>query len=112
MAIWSRLKSLAGGHGVLRTLASAATLVIPDDDNAFFVSGSATVTSITIPSYLRNRELTFFGAASANVTFTNTDSPTVAGTMSLNGVNRQLTGAGMLKLFCDNDGTLRLMNLI
>lgn len=110
MSMWSRLKSLAGGHGALRTLASAATLVIPDDDNAFYVSGTTTITSITVTVSTRNRLLTFIGAASAGVKFTNTNTLTTAGQIFLQGSDRTLNESDVLQLYCQNDGTLILVN--
>lgn len=110
MAIWSRLKTLAGGAGTPPTLASAATLTLPEVDNGFYVSGTTTITSLVASTNTYNREVTFIGAASANVTFTNTDSPTTAGQMYLQGSNRLLQESDVLKLFCQTDGTWILVS--
>lgn len=110
MAIWSRLKSMAGGHGTLKTLASAATLYVPPDDNAYYLSGSTTITSLSVPKYLYNRKVTFIGAASAAVVFTNTNTLATAGEMYLQGSNLTLNESDVLELFCQNDGTWILLN--
>ena len=113
MSMPSRMKSGAGGDIVpdsKRTVASATALIIPDWTNVVYVSGSTTVTSISMPAQLRSRRVTFIGAASANVTFTNTDTLTTAGQMYLRGVNRQLQESTILELFCQADGTWIIVN--
>lgn len=105
MSMWSRIKSMLGGAVALRTVPSAATLPCPDDDNAFYVSGSTTVTSLYTPSWIRNRMVTIIGAASASVTFTNTNTLTTAGQMYLQGSDVVLNESDVLTLFCQNDGT-------
>lgn len=113
MAIWSRLKSIAGGHYPLSTLASAATLNLPSDDNAFYVSGTTTITSLlNADNVIRNRSVMFIGAASAVVTFTNTNSPTTAGEMYLHGANRTIQEDDVIELICKSDGTWILRNLV
>lgn len=111
-AIWGRLKSTAGGHGTLATLASAATVALPDDDNAFFLSGTTSITSLLVScAALRNRRVTFIGAASAVVTFTNTASPTL-GQMYLHGSNLVLHEDDVIELYCKSDGTWILVNFV
>jgi hypothetical protein len=113
MAKWSRIKCMLGGHGELETLASAATINVPDESNAFYLSGTTTITSILVGNKaLRNRQITFIGAAGAAVTFTNTNTPTTAGQMELRGANRLLEADGSIDLFIKNDGTLILRNLV
>lgn len=108
MSFWERAKSDLGGKGSTATVASAATLNLPDNDNVFFVTGSTTVTSLMIPSHLRRREVTLIGDTSANVTFTHTASPTTAGEMYLVGSNRTLLEGTVLKMFCRADGIWQL----
>ena len=111
MAIWSRLKSVAGGHYPLSTLASAATLNLPSDDNAFYISGSTTITSLlNADNVIRNRRVLFIGAASAAVTFTNTNTLTTAGEMYLQGSNLTLNEDDVLELLCKSDGTWIILN--
>lgn len=112
MSMWSRVKSMLGGHGPLVTVASAATTQLPDDDNAFFISGSATITNLKVPQHLRNRKVTLIGAASAAVVFTNTDTLTTAGQMYLQGANQTLTESDVIQLFCQNDGTWVMLNFL
>lgn len=111
MSMPGRFKSTAGGDIVpaaKRTVPSATTMVVPDWTNLFYVSGTTTVSAMTIPSHLRCRLLTFIGAASASVTFTNTNSPT-AGQMYLRGSNRLVTEDVVIQLLVKEDGTITLV---
>lgn len=110
MSEWSRVKSLLGGHKALSTIASATTLAVPEVNNAFYVSGSTTITSLTTPNYCRNREVTFIGATSASVTFTNTTGSTTAGQMDLAGESIVLSAKDILTLFCNENGVWQLVN--
>lgn len=110
MSEWSRLKSTVGGHRDPTTIASAATLTLPDVGNAFYVSGSVTITSLVTSTFVRNRRVTLIGAASANVAFTNTNTLTTAGQMYLQGANVTLNEDDVLELFCKNDGTWIIVN--
>jgi hypothetical protein len=111
MSYASRLKTLLGGKGNLKTLASAATLTIPDSDNAFFVSGTTAITSLLVTGgHVRNRKVAFIGASGASVLFTNTNTPTTAGQMELRGVDRTISADTVLELYCKSDGTWILWN--
>ena len=109
MSIPSRIKSSAGGHYPLQTRASAATMYLPPDDNCFLVSGSTTITSLVTDTWVRNRRVMLIGAASAAVTFTNTNSPT-ANQMYLQGANLVLNEDDVLELFCKSDGSWIIVN--
>lgn len=110
-SMWARVKTFLGGKQTLTTLASVATLNVPDDDNGYFISGSATITSLTVAPYLRNRQVTFIGAASASVTFTNTTDSTTAGQMDLGGENIVLSAKDIVTLFCDQNGVWQLVSI-
>lgn len=112
MSIWARLKTMAGGKGNLDTLASVATLRLPDNDSAWYVSGTTSVTSLYVPPFLYNRRVTLIGASSAQVSFANTDNPSTAGQMYLHGQNRIIREDDLIELFCKNDGTWILLNLV
>lgn len=109
MGFWSRLKSIAGGDIPTATLASASTLVLPDNRNVFLISGSTTVNLISAPAYTRGRLITLIGAASANVTFTNNNTTSTAGQMNLRGSDRQLLEDYVLQLWIKDDGTLNIV---
>ena len=110
MSMWSRVKSLLGGHGPLRSIASAATFYYPDDDNAIYISGTATITSLNTGQHMRVRKVMFIGAVGANVTFTNTNTPTTAGQMFLQGSNIVMNEDDVVELICKEDGTWILVN--
>lgn len=104
MAFIARIKTLAGGKKTLPTIASATTTNVPDGDNAFYISGSATITALVVPTSLRNREVTFIGAASAAVVFTHTASATTTNQMILGSGNITLGAGHVLVLFCKENG--------
>lgn len=110
MGMLDRLKSLAGGHKTLATIASGTTTAVPESDGAFYVSGSATITSLTTPNYCRNRQVTFIGAASASVTFTHTVGSTTAGQMDLGAQSIVLSAKDVLVLFCNENGVWQLVS--
>lgn len=110
MSMWGRLKSMVGGRESPSTLASAATLALKDEENTYYLSGTTTITSLTTPSFIRNRKVTFIGAASAGVTFTNTNTLTTAGQMYLQGSNLLMAEDDVIELFCKTDGTWILLN--
>lgn len=112
MSMTSRMKSDVGGAVPPRTIASAATLNCPDDDNLFFVSGTTTVTSLVTPQWIRNRKVRIIGAAAAVVTFTNTNTPTTAGQMYLHGQNRTIQEDDVIEMYCKDDGTWILLNVV
>lgn len=109
MAIWARLKSIAGGGGATPTVASATTIILPENDNVFLVSGSTTITTITVAAPQRNRLVWFIGAASASVSFTNDNSPST-GEMYLQGADRVIQEDDVLCLYCKTDGTWLLVS--
>jgi hypothetical protein len=110
MGFWSRLKSIAGGDIPTATLASASTLVLPDNRNVFLISGSTTVNLISAPPYTRGRLITLIGSDSCNVTFTNNNTTTTTGQMNLRGANVQLLQEYVLQLWLKDDGTLLIVN--
>lgn len=91
--------------GSVSTLVSATTLTIPDTANVFFVSGSTTVTALSLSVNTTGRTIRLIGAANASVTFTNTDAPATNGQMYLRGGNRQLLESTILDLQIISDGT-------
>jgi hypothetical protein len=102
MAIWGRLRSVAGGP-TIRSLAGAATLYLPDESNVFLVTGSVTVTALTSGNWY-GRRVTLIGGSSAAVTFTNTNSPS-SDQMFLQGANILLNEQDVLVLIRQNDGS-------
>lgn len=74
MSMWSRLKSIAGGDRTNYTLAAATTVVVPDDSNLFYLTGTATVTALNAGGSTRNRVVTFVQSDSGATTLTNTNS--------------------------------------
>lgn len=87
------------------TLASATTLTIPDTANVFYVSGSTTVTALSLTTNTSGRSIRLIGAANAAVPFTNTDTPATNGQMYLRGTNRLLLESTILDLQILSDGT-------
>lgn len=113
MSMWSRVKSLIGGMGKAdadKTLASAATLNVPDDSNLWYLSGTTSITSLVIAPSTRDRSVTFIGAAGASVTFTNTNAPTTSGQMYLHGVDQVIQADNALTLLCKRDGTWTMLS--
>jgi len=112
MSIPGRLKGDAGGdvYPVAKnTVPSATALVLLDWTNVMYVSGTTTVSTLSMPSSLRNRRITLIGAAGAAVQFTNTDTLTTAGQMYLRGSNRLLLEDTVIDLFVKADGTAILI---
>lgn len=113
MTMLARWKSMAGGNGPPVTVASAATVTLEDKDSCNYVSGTTAITSLLVTNKaLYNRKHTFIGASGASVAFTNTNSPTTAGQMYLHGQNRVIQEDDVIELFCKNDGTWILLNLV
>lgn len=111
MGFMARIKSLAGGNGQVPSIASATTVNLPNDSNAFLLTGTTTITSLICDPRSRNRMVTFFGTTSTAATFTNTNSP-AANKMYLHGANRTIQDDDVIQLYCKNDGTWILMNLV
>lgn len=86
------------------TVASATTTVIPDTGNIFYLSGSATITTLTGTTTAYPRRVTLIGAASAAVVLTNTDAPS-SGQMYLRGSNRLLNESTVIDLILQTDGS-------
>jgi hypothetical protein len=102
-----RLAEARANNAVSVEIASAATLTVPSTSDVFTLTGTETITSITVVDNDRYRELTFIGAASSGVTFTHTTSPS-AGQMNLRGDNRYVGEDGVLVLIVKPDNTLLL----
>lgn len=111
MSMWARVKTMLGSKTPLTTLASATTLNIPDSNNCFLVSGTATITSLVSADFIRNRAVTFIGAAGCTVTFTNTNTP-VVDQMYLHNQNRTILEDDVIELFCKDNGAWLLLNLV
>lgn len=109
MSFIARIKSLAGGGGTLATLASATTMTVTPNDNAFYVSGSATITSLKAAPSTRNREVVFIGAASAAAVFTHTSGTSTVDQMDLGNQSIVLSANDVLKLFCNENGVWKLV---
>lgn len=107
MAVTARMKSTAGSKAP-PTIASAATLRLPEDGNVFLVSGTTAVTSLvslTTGSSWPGRTVTFIGTDASGNDFTNTNDPTTAGQMDLGGSNRTLAAQDVLVLIQATNGT-------
>lgn len=98
------MKAGQGGVNSFTAMDSAATLTLPDNSNLIVLSGNATVTSLLVNVLQPWREVTFVSALSTTV-FTNTNDPTVAGTIDLGGSNFSLGVEDVLKLMLRPDGT-------
>ncbi len=113
-AEWGRLKALAGGSKITdanKTIASATTTNVPSDTNFFLISGTATITSLVGAPHTRDREITFIGAASAAVVFTNTTGTTTANQMDLGGQNITVSAKDILKLILRKNGVWNLSRI-
>lgn len=110
MSFWSRVKSLGGSNTPIVSLASQATLTLNDNDNAWLVTGTTAISKITCPAFLRNREITLIGAAGANCTLTNNNTPT-ADQMYLKGSNQLIQEDTVVKLILKIDGTWTLSSI-
>lgn len=101
------------GNGIT-TLASAASWQLPGEVvGSFEITGSATVTSLTLPSGIvqGGRIVVFYGGESAAVVFTNTNDTTTAGQMDLGGANITISDQDVLVLMMKNNGTwIRVFN--
>lgn len=112
MSMWSRLKSIAGGDRTNYTLAAATTVVVPDDSNLFYLTGTATVTALNAGGSTRNRVVTFVQSDSGATTLTNTNDTTTAGQMDLGGANIVLGQTDSVDLLLRADGSwLRLSSV-
>lgn len=109
MGVLSRVKSVGGNNRPIPSVASAATLALPDDSNVVYVSGSTTVTSLDAGNPRPGRHLTIIGATSASVTFTNTTGSTTAGQMDLGGESILVSAKDILRLVRDNNGVWQLI---
>jgi hypothetical protein len=108
MSIGARIKSLGGASWMdPLTLTSATAIVLPDDSNVFYVSGTATCTSLKGRSgALFGRTLILIGT-SGTTTFTHTSGASTNGTMDLGGQNFPLGTDDTLVLTQKKDGSWR-----
>ena len=96
MSFWASVKQLYGGSNKgIQTLASAATVVVPDDGTLFYISGTTAITSL-----LANTNITTTGPA-----FTNTDGTTTVGQMDLGGSDRTIAPTDVLVLMLMPNGS-------
>lgn len=109
MSFWSRAKSLMGGERPIVSIPSASTIIIPDCDNAFLITGTTAIATITSASHLVNREVTLIGSA-CNVSLTNNNSPST-GQLYLRGTDRNLTDGVVVKLIRLQDGSWTLASV-
>jgi len=81
------MKSVFGGlGGFINTVASAATVNVPDEEAVFYVTGTSTITALNGVASARGRVVWFIGAdasGATQVTFTSTNQTTTAGQMDL-----------------------------
>lgn len=104
----ARAKSKAGGQTKIQTLASAATLTLPDEADVFLVSGTTAVTSLSSTKIFPGRHVTLIGANATGNVFTNTSATTTAGQMDLGGQDRTLTLDDVMTIVQQNNGAWRL----
>lgn len=107
-----RIKSVAGASLPSKnTLTAATTLYLPAGTNEFYLTGTATVTSLGGPTteYLP-REITLIGESGAT-TLTNTTGTTTAGQMDLGGSNIVISAKDVVKLRRRRDGTWLLVSV-
>ena len=98
-----RVNSFFGLTGdTIPTIASAATLVIPDNVTNMYVSGSTTVTLLS-STFLPGRVIVIYGTG--GVVLTNTDDTTTLGQMDLGGSNLTLAASDIAALMQRNDGS-------
>jgi len=83
MAVTANFKELGGAASnrltPIVTIASAATITIPDTGSIFYLSGSTGVTTMNAALF-PGRVITLVGAASASVAFTGATVTTIPGT--------------------------------
>lgn len=109
MAMFARLKSIVGGNPPIgaKTVAAAATLIIPDDLSVIPLTGTATVTALRVTKHTRARMLWFRQSDSGATTFTNTPGSTTAEEMDLGALdpaNTVLSNTDWLCLWVRPDG--------
>lgn len=106
----ARVAQLFGGRAGTTTLASAATMTVPDNASVIYVTGTTTITSLLLADRSSfNRIVFFVGGASCNCIFTNTNATTTEGQMSLRGSNQQLTEGVWAALYVGTDRTWQLV---
>ena len=102
----ARVKSGVGASWQAQpTVASAAALYVNNNVTSVYISGDTAVTSIATTFIQPGRRLTFIGAASASVLFTNTNDTTTKGQMDLGGSDRTLGDNDVLTIEQRNDGS-------
>lgn len=102
--VWTVSKPVARANAGTYTVASAATLTVPDNNDYFVLTGTETVTALTATGTAGYRRVTFIGGTSAGVTFTHTDSPS-ANQMFLGGANRLLREQQVISLILQPDSS-------
>lgn len=112
MAFWSGVKQMFGGaQRGIETLASAATVNVPEEGSVFYMSGTTAITSLICPKTMRGRLVTFIGTSAVGNVFTNTDGTTTEGQMELGGSDLTLGPTSVLQLYCKlSDGSWQLVN--
>lgn len=106
--LWGRLKSLFGTReGGIETVAAAITLVLPDQTNLMYMTGTATVTSLNASRRIEaGRTVWFVQSDSGTTTFTNSGATTTKGAMDLGGAsNLDLAQTDVLCLQQRSDGS-------
>lgn len=100
------MKSIHGGglSGSIVTITPATTTTIPDAEDVFYLSGSATITSLVASVATRGREVTFI-QISGTTTFTNTADTTTANKMRCStGATFDLVAGDACKFYLTGDG--------
>lgn len=101
---WARAKHWFGGGSKPPTVASAATVYVPDHAGGVLFTGAETITTLNAAVSTRGSRLVYFYSTNGSVVLTNTDDTTTAGKMDLGGSNITLGATDMVVLYLRSDG--------
>lgn len=100
MSVMSRMKQWFGGTSQTYSVAAAAALPIPAAASIVQLTGTASVTSLSLPAYERGRVVTFIQYDSGTTTFTQS-----AGVINLAGASNLALGQyDSVTLYIDPNG--------
>ena len=101
---WARAKHWFGGGSQPPTIASAATVYVPDNAGSVILTGAETITALNAAISTRGSRMLYLYSKDGNVVLTNTDGTTTAGQMDLGGSNITLGATDMIILYLRVDG--------
>lgn len=105
MGWWARNRASPGGSRELPTLASAATVYVPDDIGAAYLDGTTQITFFQTPTIIPGRQLLLIGIHATGPEIVTSADTTTAYKVDLGAANITIAAQDILRIVQKGDGT-------